>query len=414
VFRIALIDIAPIKSTFKELTVPQPAPAMTVPLLDLKVQYQALAAEIMPVLEKLCASQHFILGSHVANFEKSVAAYSACAHGVGVSSGTDALLLALMALGLKSGDEIITTPYTFFATGGTIARTGARPVFCDIDARTYNIEPRQVRAFIDRECERRGDDLIHRATGGRVRALMPVHLYGQCADMDPLLEIAREFGLKIIEDAAQAIGAEYRGGRRAGSIGDIGCLSFFPSKNLGAFGDAGMCTTQSPELAEFMRILRVHGGKPKYFHAFVGGNFRLDEIQAAVLEVKLKYLDGWTAGRQRNAAYYEETFRAAGLAERIGLPRVEPGHRHIWNQYVIRVSERTRLRECLTQAGIGTEIYYPVPLHLQKCFEYLGYRQGDFPESERAANETLALPIYPELSQAQLQYVVGRIAAFFG
>ena len=392
----------------------QPTPAVNVPLLDLKVQYEALASEIIPVLEKLCASQHFILGRHVAAFEKNVAAYCACAHGVGVSSGTDALLLALMALGLRPGDEVITSPYTFFATAGTIARIGARPVFCDIDPATFNLAPHQVRAFIERECERRDDQLIHRATGGRVRALMPVHLYGQCADMDPLLDIAREFDLKIVEDAAQAIGAEYRGARRAGSMGDIGCLSFFPSKNLGAFGDAGMCTTQDAGLAEHMRILRVHGGKPKYFHAFIGGNFRLDEIQAAVLEVKLKYLDGWTAGRQRNADYYETAFRAAGLADRIGLPQVQPEYRHIWNQYIVRVPERTRLREFLTQAGVGTEIYYPVPLHLQKCFDYLGYGPGDFAEAERAAHETLALPIYPELQRTQLQYVVERIAAFYG
>jgi len=384
-----------------------------VPLLDLKGQYQSLAAEVLPILQEICESQQFILGRHVTQFEKAAAVYCRCHEAVGVSSGTDALLLALMALGVGNGDAVITTPYTFFATAGTIARAGARPLFCDIDAASFNIDPLTVRRTLQERCERRNGAWIERTSGARVRVLMPVHLYGQCADMVALQSIADEYGLKIIEDAAQAIGADTGDGRRAGSIGDIGCLSFFPTKNLGAFGDAGMCTTQDPALAEHMRVLRVHGGKPKYHHAFIGGNFRLDEIQAAVLQVKLRYLDGWTAGRQRNAGYYTRAFTQAGLATRVGLPQVVPGARHIWNQYVVRVPRRDALRAFLAESGIGTEIYYPLPLHRQQCFAYLGHAEGDFPISEQAAAETLALPIFPELRAEQLQYVVERIAAFY-
>jgi dTDP-4-amino-4,6-dideoxygalactose transaminase len=385
---------------------------LTVPLLDLKPQYRALAGEIMPALEALCASQQFILGRYVTAFETAAAGYSGCNHAVGVSSGTDALLLALMALGLGAGDEVITSPYTFFATAGTIARTGARPVFCDIDADSFNIDPLAVRRFLEQDCERRAGFWVSRQTGGRVRALMPVHLYGRCADMTALLAIAREFGLSLIEDAAQAIGAEDAAGRRAASMGEVGCLSFFPTKNLGAFGDAGMCTTQDAELAEHMRVLRVHGGKPKYHHAFIGGNFRLDEIQAAVLNIKLPYLDSWTAGRQRNASLYNEAFARAGLCGKLETP-TRGGGRHIWNQYVIRVPRRDELKQFLARRGIGTEIYYPIPLHRQQCFDYLGHQSGDFPQSERAAAETLALPIFPELQPEQLHYVVGQIAEFY-
>src|SRR6202047_5169350 len=286
-----------------------------VPLLDLKAQFAQIRAEVMPAIDQVCASQHFILGEQVRALEEEVARYCAASAGVGVSSGTDALLLALMALNIGAGDEVITSPFTFFATAGTIARTGARPVFCDIDPATFNISPSAVQTFIERDCVTTGDGLVHRATRGRIKAIMPVPLYGQSADMDGFMEIARRHGLKIIEDAAQAIGTEYKHGVRVGSIGDIGCFSFFPSKNLGAFGDAGLCTTKDPELAERMRVLRVHGGKPKYFHALIGGNFRLDELQAAVLRVKLKYLDGWTSGRQRNAAYYDRAFAAARLGD---------------------------------------------------------------------------------------------------
>jgi dTDP-4-amino-4,6-dideoxygalactose transaminase len=387
---------------------------MSVPLLDLKQQYQPLAAEIMPILESICATQHFILGRYVLDFEQAAASYCRCAYTVGVSSGTDALLLALMALGVGAGDEVITTPFTFFATAGTIARAGARPVFCDIEARSFNLDPAAVRDFLHRDCEQRGGWLINRASGARVRALMPVHLYGQCADMAALLDVAREFDLRVIEDAAQAIGADVLDGRRAGSMGDIGCLSFFPTKNLGAFGDAGMCTTQDAELAERMRVLRVHGGKPKYYHPYIGGNFRLDEIQAAVLAVKLRRLDAWTAARARNAECYQAAFARSGLEERIAPPAATAGYRHTWNQYVIRAPRRDELKQFLGEHGVGTEIYYPVPLHLQQCFAYLGYAAEDFPVALAAAREVLALPIFPELEPRQIEYVVDRIAAFYG
>ena len=385
-----------------------------VPLLDLKAQYAQIRAEVLPVIESVCASQHFILGEHVRAFEAEVAQYCGSSAGIGVSSGTDALLLALMAFGIGAGDEVITSPFTFFATAGTIARTGARPVFCDIDPETFNISAAAVESFIERQCRVDQGVLVNRWSGGRIRALMPVHLYGQSADMDALVRIARAYGLRIIEDAAQAIGTEYSDGTRVGSIGDIGCFSFFPSKNLGAFGDAGLCTTNDPDLAEHMRVLRVHGGKPKYFHAFIGGNFRIDELQAAILRVKLKHLDAWTEARQRNAAYYSAAFERAGLAPHIVTPRAPATGRHIFNQYAIRAERRDELRAALTERGIGTEIYYPVPLHLQQCFAALGHQQGDFPESERAAAETLALPVYPELSEAQLAHVVAAVAEFYG
>jgi dTDP-4-amino-4,6-dideoxygalactose transaminase len=344
--------------------------------------------------------------------EAELARYTGSAAGIGVSSGTDALLLALMALVVGAGAEVITSPFTFFATAGTIARLGARPVFCDIDPVTFNLSPAAVQDFIDRQCIVREGQLINRSTGGVIKGLMPVHLYGQSADMDPLMAIARQYHLKVIEDAAQAIGTEYNN-VRVGSIGDIGCFSFFPSKNLGAFGDAGLCTTNDAELAESMRVLRVHGGKPKYFHAVIGGNFRIDELQAAVLRVKLKYLDSWTAARQRNAAFYDGAFAAAPFANRFATPKAPGSGRHIFNQYVVRVQKRDALKEFLAQHNVGTEIYYPVPLHLQKCFAYLNHRPGDFPESERAALETLALPVYPELQAEQLEHVVATVAQFY-
>src|SRR5208283_2698856 len=383
-----------------------------VPLLDLKAQYAQIRAEVMPAIERICASQRFILGDEVLGLEAEVAHYCSASTGIGVSSGTDALLLALMALQIGAGDEVITSPFTFFATAGTIARLGARPVFCDIDPVTFNLSSAAVQDFIDRQCEMRAGRLIHRSTGGAVKALMPVHLYGQSADMDPLLALAQQHGLKVIEDAAQAIGTEYKNGVRVGSLGDIGCFSFFPSKNLGAFGDEGLCTTNDADLAESMRVLRVHGGKPKYFHAVIGGNFRIDELQAAVLRVKFKYLDGWTEARQRNAAFYDAAFARADLEPQVITPRMLRG-RHIFNQYVLRVQRRDALKSFLGERGIGTEIYYPVPLHLQACFAYLGYRRGDFPHSERAAEETLALPIYPELSAAQLEHVAASVARFY-
>ena len=385
---------------------------IAVPLLDLKGQFASIRAEVMPLIDQVCSSQHFILGEHVRLLEQEIAQYCRSAHGIGVSSGTDALLVALMALNIGPGDEVITSPYTFFATAGTIARVGARPVFCDIDPGTFNLSMPKVAEFIDRQCRREGGHLVNSRTGGRVRALMPVHLYGQAVDMQPLMKLAKDCNLKVIEDAAQAIGTEYRG-QRVGSIGDVGCFSFFPSKNLGAFGDGGLCTAQDPALAELLAVLRVHGGKPKYYHSYIGGNFRLDELQAAVLRVKLKHLDAWTAARQANAAFYDAEFAAAGLGARLVTPPPSKDGRHIYNQYVVRTQKRDALRVHLGERGVGTEIYYPVSLHQQQCFAYLGYQAGDFPESERAASETVALPIYPELSQEQLSYVVQSVVEFF-
>jgi dTDP-4-amino-4,6-dideoxygalactose transaminase len=302
-----------------------------------------------------------------------------------------------MAENIGPGDEVITTPYTFFATAGAIARTGAKPVFVDIDPRTYNIDPAQIEAKISKN----------------TKAIMPVHLYGQCADMDPILGIAERHGIPVIEDAAQAIGAEYKG-RRAGSMGRYGCFSFFPSKNLGAAGDGGLVTTKDTELADRLRVLRVHGSKPKYYHATIGGNFRFDALQAAIVSVKLQHLDQWTAGRQANAARYRRLFEAAGLVDDglVRLPYEVPGNRHIYNQFVIRVPRRDELQAHLKAEKIGTEVYYPVPLHVQQCFASLGHREGDFPHSEKAAKETLALPIYPELSDGQAEWVVAAIGKF--
>ena len=386
---------------------------MHVPLLDLKAQYAPLKAEIEAAMRAVCDSQRFVLGPNVTTLETEVAAHSNAQFGIGVSSGTDALLLALMALDIGHGDEVITTPYTFFATAGVIARLGARPIFCDIDPGSFNLDPAAVEAFIAEQCALEGGKLVNRATGNRVKGLIPVHLYGQMAEMDRFMAIARRYELFVVEDAAQAIGSELADGRRAGSIGDIGCLSFFPTKNLGAFGDAGMCVTNDAALAEKMRILRVHGGEPKYYHSLIGGNFRLDELQAAVLVVKFAHLDDWTAGRQRNAAHYDALIAAAGLGAHVTTPRVTPGFRHIFNQYVLRVRDRDRLRAHLSDQEIGTEIYYPVSLHEQQCFAYLGYGAGDLPESSRAAGETLALPIYPELKAEQREFVVAQMADFY-
>jgi dTDP-4-amino-4,6-dideoxygalactose transaminase len=386
---------------------------MQVPLLDLRAQYAPLRARIEQAIREVCDSQRFVLGPRVAQLERDVAKYSQADHAIGMSSGTDALLVALMALGLGPGDEVITSPFTFFATAGVVARLGARPVFCDIDPQTFNLAPSAVAEFIEESCESRDGRLLNRRTGGTVRALMPVHLYGQVAEMDALLGIADRFALSVVEDAAQAIGAALPDGRRAGSIGDVGCLSFFPTKNLGAFGDAGMCTTNDPELAKKLHILRVHGGEPKYYHAVIGGNFRLDELQAAVLVIKLEHLDDWTTARQRNAAHYTQAIAAARIAEFVTVPTVSRGSRHIFNQYVIRAARRDELRAHLAERGVGTEIYYPLALHRQQCFAYLGHGPDEFPNSVRASAETLALPIFPELETAQLDYVVDKIAEFY-
>jgi dTDP-4-amino-4,6-dideoxygalactose transaminase len=385
---------------------------MQVPLLDLKGQYAPLRAEIETAIREVCDEQRFVLGPRVAELEKDVAAYSQTKHCLGLSSGTDALLLALMALDVGPGDEVITTPFTFFATAGVVTRLGARPFFCDIDPATFNLDPAAVRKAIADRCEPKGDRLVNRATGGVIKALLPVHLYGQMADLDAFMKLARQYRLAVVEDAAQAIGSALANGRRAGSVGDVGCLSFFPTKNLGAFGDAGACVTNDGALHERMRILRVHGGEPKYYHSLIGGNFRLDELQAAVLVIKLKHLDDWTRARQANAAHYDELFRAAELSAEVQVPARVPGFRHIFNQYVIRVRQRDELRAHLAANGVGTEIYYPVPLHAQRCFAYLEHDPADFPESQRAAAEVLALPIYPELMAEQREYVVRQIASF--
>jgi dTDP-4-amino-4,6-dideoxygalactose transaminase len=387
--------------------------AVKVPLLDLVGQYAPLRGEIEAAIREVCDSQRFVLGPNVGALEKEIAAYSQTRHAIGVSSGTDALLVALMALDIAPGDEVVTTPFTFFATAGVIARLGARPLFCDIDPRTFNLSPDSVIETLAEQCEQDGDRLVNRATRGVVKALLPVHLYGQMADMDAFNAIARRHRLAVIEDAAQAIGSSLADGRRAGSIGDIGCLSFFPTKNLGAFGDAGMCVAQDAALAERVRILRVHGGEPKYYHALIGGNFRLDELQAAVLRVKLRRLDDWTAARRRNAGRYDELITSAGLEGHVTVPYRKPGDRHIFNQYVVRVQRRDELRAHLERRGVGTEIYYPLPLHEQQCFSYLGHEPGDFPEARRAASEVLALPIYPELAGEQLEYAVESIAGFY-
>ncbi len=377
---------------------------MGVPLLDLKAHHEPLHQEIMAALEQTFETQRFILGPDVEKLEERVATYCQAKYGVGVTSGTDALLVALMALGIGSGDEVITTPYSFFATAGAVVRLGAKPVLVDIDPVTYNINPANIKS----------------ALTAKSKAIIPVHLYGQCADMASIMDIAKQHNLSVIEDAAQAIGSESPDGRRACSLGTIGCLSFFPSKNLGCLGDGGMAVTNDPDLAEQMRVLRVHGSKPKYHHKLIGGNFRLDTIQAAVLNVKLNYLDGWTKRRQENANRYETLFRQSGLVQNRKVILPEPVYRdsgtkhyHIYNQFVIRVERRDALIEHLKQHGIGAEIYYPVPFHLQECFLYLGYREGDFPESERAAKETIAIPIYPELTMKQQTEVVEVIAAFY-
>lgn len=369
---------------------------MTVPLLDLQAQYRPLRQPLLEALTRVADSQRFIMGPEVEAFEREVAQVVDVRHAIGVSSGTDALLAALMALGIGPGDEVVTSTFSFFATAGCIARVGAKPVLVDIDPDTFNIDV--VAAA--------------RACTARTRALLPVHLFGQAADMSAVLALADEYNLKVIEDAAQAIGASDHGGK-VGGIGNLGCFSFFPSKNLGGFGDAGLVTTNDDELAHRVKLLRNHGMEPKYFHSLIGGNFRLDAIQAAVLRVKLPHLAGWTEGRRANADRYRALFAAAGLTSLVRLPIERPDRFHIYNQFVIRVADRDALKAHLDAAGVGTEIYYPVPFHQQACFAGLGYQPGAFPHAEQAAREVLALPIYPELTADQQQFVVDQIAAHY-
>jgi dTDP-4-amino-4,6-dideoxygalactose transaminase len=369
---------------------------MQVPLLDLKAQYESMQTEIEETVLRVCRSQQFILGPEVEGLERELADYCETKYAVAMSSGTDALLAALAALGVGAGDEVITTPFTFFATAGCIWRAGATPVFVDVDPASFNLDPRGIESAIT----------------SRTKAIMPVHLYGQCADMDPINAIARKHGLAVIEDAAQAIGAEYRG-KRAGSLSAIGCFSFFPTKNLGGFGDGGAVTTDDPELYARLKLIRTHGDVGNYKHAIVGANFRIDALQAAVLRVKLRKLDEWTEARQRNAAAYHRLFAERGLlGGSVKAPASLTG-RHVYNQYVVRVDDRDRLMQHLAARGVGTRVYYPISLHQQECFKALGYGTGDMPKSEAAARESLALPIYPELTAAQIRYVADSISEFY-
>lgn len=385
---------------------------MNVPLLDLKAQYQSIKKELDDAMIRVAESQYFILGPDVQKMEKELCDFLGCKYAYGVSSGTDALLLALMALDIKTGDEVIVPTYSFFATAGVVARLNATPVFVDSDPVTFNISPDEVKKKIT----------------AKTKAIVPVHLYGQSSDMDAIMKIADEHNLYVIEDGAQAISAQYKDGKCAGTIGHIGCYSFFPSKNLGCFGDGGLVVTNDDDIAYKMKIMRVHGGDPKYYHKVIGGNFRLDALQAAIISVKLPRLNSWSEGRRKNANLYTKFFIEKGLATKTGethfsstekvlLPAAayeSSGHKnhHIYNQYCIRVEKRDELRKYLTEKNIGTEIYYPVPFHQQECFKYLGYKDGDFPNAEFAAQHSVALPIYPELSEAQISYVVETIAAF--
>lgn len=396
---------------------------MRVPLLDLSEQYRALAEPIRAQLDEILASQSFILGPKVAAFEEAIRGYCGSPHAIGVSSGTDTLLAILMAMEIGPGDAVVTSPYTFFATAGCIARVGATPLFVDIDPDTYNISPAALERYLAESCRRGEDGFLREPQGKMVRAIIPVHLFGLCCEMDAIHRISERFQLDVIEDAAQAIGAEYPFGgtiakKKAGAMGDAGSFSFYPSKNLGAAGDAGMIICRDDALAERLRACRQHGMEPRYYHHFIGGNFRLDEMQAAILGVKFPFLDGWSAARRGVADFYREEFNRLGLTSQLSLP-AEPyrnrglTNHHIYHQYVIRTPRREALREHLTRKEIGTAIYYPLGLHEQKCFAYLGYRAGDFPETERAARETLALPMYPELSREAQRYVAESIAEFF-
>ncbi len=369
---------------------------MNIPLLDLKAQYAPIRSDVLKAIEAVCDDQGFILGSRVQQLEQAIGRYVGSAHAVGVASGSDALLLSLMASGVKAGDEVVTVPFTFFATVGAISRLGAKPVFVDILPESYNIDPGR----------------IERAVTPRTKAIIPVHLFGQCAEMDPILDLARRKHLRVIEDACQSIGASYKG-RRAGTLGDFGCFSFFPSKNLGGFGDGGMVTMQDKALSETVAMLRVHGSKVKYVHDLVGINSRLDALQAAVLQVKLAHLDRWAEGRRRNAERYAKLLTEAKLLDRVTLPATTAGNVHVFNQFTIRVPRRDDLRSYLKEKGVGTEVYYPVCMHEQTCFADLGYQKGDLPVSEHAAQEVLSLPIYAELTDAQATYVVEQIKTFY-
>jgi dTDP-4-amino-4,6-dideoxygalactose transaminase len=394
---------------------------MRVPLLDLSEQYRQLSGPIRKRIDAVLASQQFILGPNVEKFESAICRFTGAANAIGVSSGTDALLAILMALGIGRGDAVVTTAYSFFATAGCIARLGAIPLFVDVEPASCNISVQALEAFLRDKCERKNDVVIVRESGATLRAIVAVHLFGLCCDMNAIHRISEEYQIDVVEDAAQAIGAEYpfhSGTRQAGTMAECGCFSFYPSKNLSAAGDAGMVVCRDAEFAKRVRIYRQHGMEPRYIHHVIGGNFRLDEIQAAILDVKLPHLSGWSASRRAVADFYRGEFTRAGLAKKIVLPS-EPyrdnglTNHHIYHQYVIRTPKRDALREHLTKREIGTAIYYPLGLHEQECFAYLGHKPDDFPEAKRAARETLALPIYPEISHEAQRYVVNAIAEFF-
>jgi len=369
---------------------------MKIPQLDLVVQYNSIKQEIDNAILSVLGSGHFILGENVKKLEEDIAKFVGVKYAIGVASGTDALLISLMAIGVKPGDEVITTPFTFFATAGSIARLYAKPVFVDIDPKTYNIDPNKL------------EDLLKKSYNPKMKAIIPVHLYGQCTDMDPILELAEKYNLRVIGDAAQSLGGTYKG-KQSGSMGDTGCFSFFPTKNLGAYGDGGMVVTNDDELAEKIRLLRVHGSKPKYYHSVVGLNSRLDEIQAAILNVKFKYLPKWIKQKREKAALYNKLFHEK-LPDGVVTPFEAPYNYHTYHQYTIRVKDkRDELRDYLKEQGIGTSVYYPLSLHLQKCFENLGYKEGDFPESEKASKEVLSLPMYPEIKKSDVREIVEKI-----
>ncbi|MBN2243824.1 MAG: DegT/DnrJ/EryC1/StrS family aminotransferase [Acidobacteria bacterium] len=388
---------------------------MKVPLLDLQAQYRTIKDAVHAAVEEVLESQRFIMGNQVASLEKEIAAFCNVPFAIGVASGTDALLVSLKALGVGAGDAVVTVPYTFFATAGAVSNLGARPLFVDIEPRGYALDPEKLDSFLAKECSVQQSDrkLIHKASGSAVKAVLPVHLFGQCADMEEISGIARRYGLPIIEDACQALGAVYKG-KAAGSIGDFGCFSFFPSKNLGGAGDGGMILTSSEKLADRARMLRIHGERDRYYHSVVGFNSRLDEIQAAVLRVKLPHLPEWSEARGRNAEFYTRGIEAAGLSDFATAPTLLPDRTHIFHQYVIRCERRDELQGFLKDREIDTKVYYPVSLHEQDCFLSLGYGRNDFPHSHAASKETLALPVYPELTPEQKQHVVDSIAAFYG
>lgn len=374
--------------------------AMKIPAVNLRAQYAALREEIQAAIQEVLESQSFILGSKVEQFEREMARYCGTQFGVGVASGTDALLLSLKAAGVGPGDEVITSAFSFFATAGAIHNLGAVPVFADIQPDTFNLNP----------------EFIEARRTARTKALLPVHLFGQCADMKPVLEIAGRHGLAVIEDAAQSIGAEYcldRTWHKAGSMGDLGCISFFPSKNLGGFGDGGMVVTGREDLHDQVLLLRSHGGRTKYVHERVGYNSRLDALQAAVLSVKLKHLDQWVEARRARAAVYDRLFAAEGLGSVVTTPPVRAGMKSVFNQYVVRCERRDALRQFMDERGVSTAVYYPIPLHLQPCFQFLGYKEGDLPAAEKACREVLALPLYPELTEEMQEYVVAQVQDFY-